>query len=133
MLQLVMMGLWMDGAVPMDGRCWCAHGWMMLMVCPWTPACRSWARLLLEGSPGPWSAVLHCHQPSIRCNATKCCWPKAGNIKSTPWDGKQLSSSVFFPRLEKLNFSTPCPASPGATSRRWHSVGCQALTTAFPM
>lgn len=35
MLQLVMMGPWMDGAVPMDGRCWCAHGWMML-VCPWT-------------------------------------------------------------------------------------------------
>lgn len=92
---IVLLHPWMDSVgVPMDGWCWCVHGQLM-MVCLWTPACRSWARLLLKKSPNPWSAVLYCHQPSNGCNATKC-WPKGGNIKSTTRDGKQLSSSVLF-------------------------------------
>lgn len=35
-------------------------------------------------------------------------------------------------RLEQLIFSAPWPASPGATSRRWHSDGWWAPTTVFP-
>lgn len=118
-------------------------GGHLVMVFPCTPACRSWSKLLLEEIPSPWQGTLCCHQPHkqrqkqiwSRCNTTKFCW--LGNIKSSNWAGNSwilpcFSKDYEYSRLDQLTFSTPCPAYPGAMSRRWHSNGWWASTMVFP-